>query len=980
MIYSVFILPNSSDDWETSSPFSTLLSAGQLGYCFSNTTESNLSNYKLISSKLLDVSEINQSVDIFTGSENTVKSEMKINGIGGVANSSDFSFTLEKSNVSCNLLLGRQIKVALDITNDSVKDIGESGVNIVFTGRIRKVKPSLNSVEFSCNGLLAILKDREVGTLTNYPSDVYKSKIVPIVYGDFTDDNAMVRAALNKNVGNFPDIILDSLPLKDVTALLFWDSDNKYILPHSDISELNLSVDKNAFDLSIPTNKTLIDSIDETDDTIKIFNPNKIAFEVTGTPSIDTTSVYTVNSHYYQFLEVKDEYYIFTILGSSTLPHNSTGTLTHYSGTNGGSISYTWHSDVLDPDIFLEQSGEEGSTVSSKTKPLILKINSEYMLVFGSSIFQEGVGIYSYTLFNVVRGWNSITSSHSNGDEVLVVDGDLSSTRWTFKHILWCCNLSSFWQKSSSNNLMTLDTGSLNDLTSMYRTGALGDYVVFRCESLDYDVTMYIDLHFPKINIKAEIIDAFILGGYASEYFSSSGPTTHYHESTISLIQDGITLTDGYLEHNDGFGAATANSVKAGIGKLVLLPIIIFSSNTFPFFLKSGVNYTISVLATQSFKSPNMFGSDFSKTIFNTHAITDFYKYNDLESYSLKNNIEKDADNVLYRNASLGELSSFLDNRLAIKMYHLPSNGNTIASEFTIANPGLLLHLAVNPLESEVFIRGIGRHSLGTPYEKPQSILIDILDKELDFTDVNDNVSDTRDTWKQAIALNNNIIKFSALAQSICEQGGLILSDNSDGGLNINSITPPEDTSVLTVLTLSSVLLKSDIPDIKEEWTTIDRLITDFSIVYQKNDASDSYGLLRTANDIGSSEITDNLSTAAAILEDDRMATIETPYIRDTTTVDALAQLVTDYSTSPLRILTLGLNLSYYGLKVGQWVICNIDTVGKVYLIISYSIDFNFGVTIKMIEKIDHSVLFDTPDSSNVYIDTPDSTNQLIGG
>lgn len=950
MYYYIAILPNTNDDWETDSPFSTLLDSGQLGYILSNITDSDLVDYKLISSKLLDLSTINHSIDIFSGSNKELSGKVKVSGIGGIADSGDFSFTIEKTNINFIGLIGRQVKVVLDLTNEKLTDIGESGVNIVSVGKINGVKPGKFDIEIVCRGLLNQYKNREIGTITNYESEVYKSKIIPLMYGDLTDSHAFSPVALNTNIGNFPDIIIDSQSLESIDEVVFWDNDTKTSISHNDLTKIGINVNKNQISLAKPTDITLLYSRNNSDTDIYYVDPPKIAFSFSATPSpaLDTTSFYYFDMGSYnvgyKFLEIKDGYYVFTCPASSWLPTSYSGTLTKVSGTGPSTLTFTWHSELLDDVIIFEQSGQNSETVpivdSARPQALILKIDSEYMLCYHKVIYQEtdsGVNRYSNTRIEVCRGYNGSTAaSHSAGAEISITNGNLSASKWNFWFTMWVCGVSGFYNDDADGELV-LTSGDLDELTQMYRLGSAGDEVVFTATNTGVnDNIMYIDLIFPKMSVEASVIEAYMLGSY-EVLLDENNPHVNMNAS-IAVQSGGSKCIEGLAYLYTGSGAGTYWLYGAGIG---YHKKVFYSGGTWniPFKNDTGVNRTLSALSFGVSDAVDVIQFYFDSSVDGT------------DCYSLKNLIEQ-VNGEYYRDIELGTLATLCNSaRLTLKLQFHNSNTTEVSAEFHIANPGLLLNIEINPLESEVFVKGVGRDAL----ETPNDILCDILDRELDFTNIHDVVSTLRDSWEMAFTIYGNPIHFDEIAQKVCQQSGMILADDLDGKFVLATLDIPASLSGLTQFSDSDILLGSDnLPTYTEEYTTIDRLITDIDVNYQFNIPGDFYGSVRKSASI--SNISTYLTDALNITEIDQKATLDLDYIRDTNSVDYLVQLMVKYMTTPLRVLTLNLTIDNYNLYLGQWVKLNTSTIsgtsGHPYLVVGYDLDLVESVLkVKLIEQ-----------------------------
>jgi hypothetical protein len=976
MYYAIFILPNSGDAWETASPFSTLLGSGHLGFCFSNQVASSLTEYTLISSKLLDVSDIDRSVDIFSGSSSEIKGGVSLNGVGGVATSGDFSFTLEKTGIDPLKLLGRTVKVTLDLVNSSIRDLGYSGVNDKFTGKIRKVNPGRQSIELVCSGLLAILREKEVGTLSNYESDVYKSKIIPIVYGDFTDENAMVEVILDNNVKNNPAIIIDSQPMTSIDNICIFDVDTKTKINYNNGNIDNLKItDNKKIDIVVDNGLTLRDAVNDTPGVValNVYDPPIIAIEcsedlstlVAGTDGVlwNTVSFYSDNSGSGIIMEyhgVIDGYHTFTC--PNIRPELTTWN--KYLGPGPDTITPTWVSEIIDPVIVRQERGiisvDSPMIEGSDTSETILSIDSEYFLVYETSVSAPDL-LYAYTGLSCMRGFkDSIEAAHLASTPVYVNNGCFKST-WKFNHTVWCSGVSNFKTLVDSAPATNIPVaGDIDDLTKMNRTGVMGDPVQFSIlETLSS--IFYLDLSFPKLGVKGNVVNAYLQG-----FYRVSTAAAKQVKSSLSVFQSGSKVVETYILLPRTSTVGMYIQFTGGVGRRVTWPIDPVGSAPIAAW---GVD--LSEYIVKYSKSSNIAFPLIAFEEYHLHDVTnehnslylltypiDAYSETGEKTYSLANKIDnlRDSYTVIginpgeyYRDCPLGDIASFLSQNLVLRWEQLatPEIAGVRIATLQVANPGLLLEMEINPLESKIYVQGTGRGAINTP----QGILIDILDKELSFTNVSDQTVD-RANWMQSVNLANDIVSFGDIAQSICEQGGLILSELTDGYLTIHDLTMPSDTSVLTTITDAHIILENNISAIEEEWTTIDRLITDLTVSYAYNAAGEYYSATMQSSEI--SNVASKLNIAHAILDEDRKATVSLPFVRNAFSANAVGNLIAEYNTTPLRTLTVKLIPSMHGLSVGQWVNCNIAGIypGKVYLIVGYNLDLRGIVTVRLLEMV----------------------------
>jgi hypothetical protein len=928
MNYYIAILPNTNDDWTTISPFTQLLTS-ESGYAIGSTTDSNLTTLKLLTNTLLDISEIDKSINIFSDK-----------GIGGIASSGDFSFTVDKINVTFTRLIGRSIEVRLSISETSLSE----SADVIFTGRIYKVKPDNDSVKIVCRGLIQALKEKEIGTVSNSSSEVYKSEITPIVYGDQTDDNAFSPLVLDKNLQDIPNLVADNQPLSSVDSVVVYDDGLKKVFEFS--QNVNLNSDKNKITLFNDSTIVLKDAIDNSQGYFDVVDPTTVAFEFSSsTVGLTVGDIYQsedgVIDYQYEFIEEKDGYYIFSVMN---LTVNLAGTLTKVSGSGPSTIDYSYRSEKIDPILFLEQSSETGDTIdSAKPKTLVIKIDDEYLLVYKSyaTLYDGGGNIrYTYTRLYVQRAYyDTIAVSHVDDSKVYFSGGVKDVYSWKTQIKLWTSDLAGFKSESSGTKIDFV-SGDLEDLISMFRLGVLGDKCVFGATKSDgLEASYFIDLVFPKLNIKGEVTDAFLLG-----YYKASHSTYSMGQSAVSVIVGGLSNADTYLFKTYSWPSLIVVPWGTGSsGRLVKLPISSNYKYCFPYYNYEGINRTYSLLSFKLVPALTPVIVNFEE-LFCTHAISGQVKINDEDSYSLKNKVEIVSGQFI-KDAPLGNIDSFNELRIAIKFFF--GGSETLISTnpvFEIANPGLLLNISINPLEQEVFLKVIGRGA----YTDSVSVITDILDKELSFTNITDNVGAGRDTWKLAFTLSK-ITKAGDLLQSIAEQMGIIISEGPDGSLSLNSLTPPD--TVVTIprsYILSTVFEENNIPVWLDEYTDIDKLITDITVNYQYNLPGDFFGCVKESTDF--TGISSALTEAKNIVDVDQKLTLEIPFIRDDTTVQNLVELMINYYYhQPMQIVTTKVGIENFSFYIGQWFAIEGET-GK-FLVIGQSINLvDYSVTLKLLK------------------------------
>lgn len=253
---------------------------------------------------------------------------------------------------------------------------------------------------------------------------------------------------------------------------------------------------------------------------------------------------------------------------------------------------------------------------------------------------------------------------------------------------------------------------------------------------------------------------------------------------------------------------------------------------------------------------------------------------------------------------------------------------------------------------------GVERLSLETGnvlIENPVSVIEHLAYKELGLT-YNNVDSATfgastlgRQNYKTAFALYEKTVKFRTLAEDICREHGLILSEAYNGKLAMYTV---ERNSALRTITNAEILLNDGgLANIKDSFTTVDNLMTSLVMNYKKRFTDGVYADTYNADSL----IASDLSNAKDVIDIDHKATIDFDTIRDENTVKAVAYLLGDYYSTPLREITIQCALSTYDVQVGSWISFENTTyvkgsANKEYLVIGQRIQLGFKETKPYIE------------------------------
>lgn len=263
----VIIEPNATDTW---SPIA-----------FGNIPTYSLAGYTVWTSRLTDISDIDQSIDIITDS---------------VAKLPEVDFTLLNMDnaIDARLYMGRKVQVRMGY--GTTMSIATSDIFAYMT--IYNVVSENKRVKFKAQGNMKMW-DKEIGT--KVPEDVddqFKGKIYPITYGNWTDSFSYAPTILNKRILKYPDLIIDTMPVLSSAPILYcYDNQAKrnYRLNQS----FDINANHNRLSYFNATAATLHQAIGELDETLWIDNYSSIIFDTStiGSPippviQIDEEQIY----------------------------------------------------------------------------------------------------------------------------------------------------------------------------------------------------------------------------------------------------------------------------------------------------------------------------------------------------------------------------------------------------------------------------------------------------------------------------------------------------------------------------------------------------------------------------------------------------------------------------------------------------------------------------------------------------------------
>jgi hypothetical protein len=553
----ILIEPNPSDNWIVSSPFSTALT---------------LASVTDIPGLVTDMSDINRSIDI--DAEPT-------SGVGGVCKSGDFDFTLvndPENPIDVTKLIGRKVIYCVDFS-DSVEYQDPSSIDVrsKFIGYIYSVEPSRFSLKFNCRSMLSKFKSNQIGVLSESTNELYKGSIIPITYGE----NIALPAIMQSPVSSDPVLLLGDKSMGPPQAITFVDDGTK---DKYESLEVAGAVQPNTGNTQIILNQKkilgsiLVEAIDDSTTTIKLYNPFKLTFQLDSLPagltprsgSFPGEKFYLIKGGIYYWFELLSVDGSFLTFSSGALePPPKSGNIIRQTGST--SHAYQFVSDRQPPELNFYLPDEEmidtSVAVSAKPDPFVIKIDDESMLItedLGTTLFLD---IYSYTSYKVIRGYSGTeVVAHALNSEMLagdlersgrvlvrktvyptavkgigIVTGNVNGTTQgahTYSPIRPYLNVSGLERllykslninKSNANDEVTtlsVDMKDIEDYFSGYVPSGLGDtwgerYGIFQ-----------IDLEFPKIDIEGELVNIYPVGFY-STFFDNLTPSDH--EITASL-------------------------------------------------------------------------------------------------------------------------------------------------------------------------------------------------------------------------------------------------------------------------------------------------------------------------------------------------------------------------------------------------------------------------------------------------------------
>lgn len=997
-VYTYLLLfPNSSDDWTIKSPFhGCLLAEGQTAIALCAGVENSFTSYLAVEEKLLEVGAIDKSIDIFKGVSRDFSSSEEVSGVGCFAKIPDFNFSLENLSADIDVasLLGRKIQVVIG-EGTSMLEVGQNNVYVVFTGRIRTSQNGRDSLNLSAKGSLDEI-DRLVGTLAGDPEDV--DKIIPIVYGDFTDENAAVEIVALET-----SLVIENKPIEEITSLALVQSDGKVLKASCDSASLNAY--NNKLDLQAETNLFLTANLDVTTNVVYLYAPKKIAFLFSEDSSllqaVSATQVGTLykdsSNKSYEFLGRNSGYLLFSTVYNQT-PVEATGTLTKVQ--NGGvtqpgpaTLTFTFKSTILDSDAPFNLITSLPNGVDTRLTPVSFfdKTESNKLRIGGEEVLllaylgemQEGASWrYLYSGYHVLRGAGAdgVINSALKGTAASVVGAEVSRkltlTSEIYPQAVTKVTTEHYIKSGETNEMLTSNRTwaevvyapqQLAELTKMGREGELGEPVLFQTFITNPGkLIAFVDFSFPKIDIDANVVDAHLLGSF---YTNATKGITGLTYDKIALLKGGRVVSDpdkGIPSYYNGPllpPALLLSNFTVGRYSPDVLETYWARQNGVDagdlVFIAGGWRGNASPMYGDNIERVGWYMNDGNEGnpipgwdcyyFFDTDYYNETHWGNGL--YDVKKWFSLRRDNFPEANGLISNLNVLGETRYSICLMpeEIPAYSAATCNTFSIANFGLLFKYVVDVSKTKIYSQCKGRVGEGsTALTNPVSILKDFLTTELtgaSFNSVCDIAAMARAAWQSSLYLSGKRQKTFTALDTFVQENGLIVSENGLGQICVDALDLPTDISDLRVLTDSDFLLDNNhILDWNQTFTPISGLVTDITVSYQQNTTNDVFGkkLLETDYVPGVEGL---LESAFRVCGAKQQAQVKLTHQRNASTANKIAQLLLQYSTLPLRELSLEGALSLHSLREGQWVAISsnlLQTSGKAYLVVKHNLQPGF--------------------------------------
>lgn len=1038
MITKILIDKNTNDSWSIISPFSGYTcTSSENGFFISNVPNQTVTGYVDLPSLLVSLGTINRSVDILSSSGLT--SDATLDGVGGLTKIGDWNFILNNINniISPLMLMGRKITVKVedttiftgriykcDPTRNNIKFIVRSNF-LLWDKEIGTVIES--DLDSSNNKIIPII----------YGDFTSEGSYIPLIV-DIEDDRSIKCYTSEQTLYEITNIFVwDSNRLvADMTTnglddlTISAEKTDISFKQETDITlEANLT-DTNSLDIVY---LNVLPTIGIQFTTSPSFT-NGWIFKSTNNGDNYYRYIEKIGNIY--IFEVgKDEddleYFLDPQYGNfdSLKPSESTNAFIRV--TTSATYTVDSVSDIFVPPIFARQIDWDAETsvlhwtnsiagpqfdYNDMVRSRIIQIDDEKMLVYQSVPVYNTSAYTFYSKHEVFRGYsNTSIVTHNYTTATVSIKQDIEdNTEYTvkMKTVIPITTLSNWrtlfyiydggsgYTKGHKNVREVVDTMLnfdyfLNNFS--YQDTDTGKLIIYMKDFVsDIDHSDYwggtittvwgsllLDLELGQTtDISGEISGIWLLGSYEVERVGGS-PGTDIVGDGISLIYTtGISLGMRSTEDSVNFKRVGINLYNASLLGLnrnndkLGLSQYIFDGTKFDLsylhILSDIVSWEpgIDSLTFEAYSNNPATGSIWEK------------------SFPLTGTWEQYGTGRKYTTGTVTDpkmpktLEDFYKQRFVLQLHGQSekTGGLYTGTNFKINNVGFLVEYTVDVRETDLWFQCKGRiNSSGALLTNPVDIIEDILLDEVGLTsgDIDSTTftaAATASTSTCAFALYDKQILSSKILKTICKEHGLILGELSNGKaacFNIN-----DDTSVYTIAN-SDILLNSDnTPYYEESITSLDNLITELTIKYEKRYTDDTFLSQYIPSGI--------FDEAIYYLDQERTVTVETETIRDSTSATVLSINMSTFYTLPLRKITLHCDSANVNTLIpGQWIDFASETYVKnvtdnKYLILETDNVLAYGntkpkTTLTLLEKLGISIIpsyQDTDGSSLVMQDT----------
>jgi len=573
----IYIEENTNDDWESSAPFPTLISASDTGYGFGTIASASFYTHKLLENVLASVGQIDRSIDIFRTNNKVISGEVEVKGIGGFASSGDFSFSLENSanNIVATKLLGHKIVVKL---GNGTTMSESTNVETVFVGKIYEVKPQRKFLDFVCRSN-SELWNKEIGTETGFDVDsIYNSLIYPIIYGDYSDENGFMSLVpnINSNTGYLSSLITGDKKINIITELVVFDtsSERSYGVLVAD-ANIEISADNTDVALNKSISAYITADVYAWQNEIKVWAPDYSIFELDSnsytfdehSQSVTGSIYYDSKGNYFEVLEYTGKLCKFSIFTSKytegeNVLESVPFTLTKFYGQGPATLDIIYRTPIIRNDFTIETIkylSVAGSNIIQKSinapiEPVIVNLNGELLELYFVEDAADSIGHYAYSTFKCIRAVEgTVTGTHSTGD-IIMLKKRASFIGLTMK--LPVINLSGleyslafFAPTSVTRGPDYVGPTQISMEKSAEDDGFYSFIVQYTDPDLDtsapFVLSSAINKNFsmnfvlPKIGIEGSIVEMFLLGSYKVEAVIKAGESAKSKDFTLVLGKGG---------------------------------------------------------------------------------------------------------------------------------------------------------------------------------------------------------------------------------------------------------------------------------------------------------------------------------------------------------------------------------------------------------------------------------------------------------